>query len=77
MFRPTRPSSGALKFGGNCCAFRATAIRVLVFTVFLHEVNAVSRSMPLVLCFFGMPVVYLVCSVEVKQTTVNKTKNNF
>jgi hypothetical protein len=24
---------------GNCCAFRATVIRVYVFTVFLNEVN--------------------------------------
>jgi hypothetical protein len=45
MFRPTRPSSGASKF----CAFRATAVGVYLFTVFLIEINAVSPPVPHVL----------------------------
>jgi hypothetical protein len=53
-----RPSSGALKFGGSCCAFRATAIRVFVFTVFLNEVNAVPASVKHVSSSFGVPVSY-------------------
>jgi hypothetical protein len=55
MFRPTRPPRSELKVGGNnCCAFRAAAIRVFVFTciTLLKEVS--------VLCF-GMPVVCHVC----------------
>jgi hypothetical protein len=31
---------------GNFCAFRATAIRVFVFTVFLNEDNVVPPSVP-------------------------------
>jgi hypothetical protein len=42
--RPTRPSSGALKFWRNCCTFRATAVGVFVFTVFLNEVNVRGSS---------------------------------
>jgi uncharacterized membrane protein YjgN (DUF898 family) len=40
MFRPTQLSSGALKFGGNCYAFLATAICVFIFIMFLNEISA-------------------------------------
>jgi hypothetical protein len=33
----------------NCRAFRATAIGVFIFTMFLNEVNVVTPSMPHVL----------------------------
>jgi hypothetical protein len=49
MFRPTRPSSGALKYGDNCRAFCTAAICVFVITMFLNEANVVPRSMPDVL----------------------------
>jgi hypothetical protein len=39
MFQPTQPSSGVLKFGGNCCVFCSTAIGVFAFIIFLNEVN--------------------------------------
>jgi hypothetical protein len=64
MFRPTRPSSGVLKFGGNCCAFRATTVGVFVSTMFLNEVSVVSPSMPHVLPFLGTSVVYGMCSMN-------------
>jgi hypothetical protein len=62
MFRLTRPSSDALKFGGN-----DAPICVLIFTVFLNEVNVIPPSMPHVLVqyFIGTPVTYQVCSVHV------------
>jgi hypothetical protein len=62
---------------GNCCAFRATKIGVYVFTVFLNEVNVVPHSMPNVFSFFGMPIIYQVCSVDVAWWATNKTKNKF
>jgi hypothetical protein len=58
MFRPIRPSSGALKFGRNCCAFRATAFCVFIFTMFLNEVGVVPPCVPHVLSFFRMSVAY-------------------
>jgi hypothetical protein len=57
-FRATRPSAGALKFVGNCWTFRATAIRVFVFAVFLNEVNLVPSSMPHV---FSLDCVMIYC----------------
>jgi hypothetical protein len=64
MFRPTRPSSDALKLR-NCSAFCATAIGVSIFVIFLNEVRVVPPSLPYVLSFFGVPVFCLVCSVDV------------
>lgn len=71
MFRPTMPLSGALKFRGNYGAFRDTAIRIFVFTVFLNEVNTVPTSMSHVFLFFGIPFAYRVCSVGVMKLRSN------
>jgi hypothetical protein len=40
-------------------------IGVFVFIKFLNEVNVVSLSMPRVLSFFGMPVAYSACCVDI------------
>jgi hypothetical protein len=44
MIRPIRPSSGALKFRANCCAFRATAIRVIIIIIIIIIISSSSSS---------------------------------
>jgi hypothetical protein len=39
MFRPTRPSSGALKFRGNRCSFRPTAVGVFGIYSNIHTAH--------------------------------------
>jgi hypothetical protein len=62
MFRPTRASSGALKFGGT--AVPSTLLRSLffVFIMFLNEVNVVPSSKQHVLSFL-VCLLLIECSV--------------
>jgi hypothetical protein len=48
----------------NCCTFHVAEIGVFIFTLFLHEVNAVPLLMSHVLSFFGIHVVYKVSRVD-------------
>jgi hypothetical protein len=50
-----------IEIRGNCCAFRATAVRVFVFTVFLNIVNVVPTSVSHVL-----PFLYACCLSSVQ-----------
>jgi hypothetical protein len=57
MFRPTRPSSVALKLGGAAVPSSLLRSMFLYLTMFLNEVNAVPS--------FGTLVIYQVCSMHV------------
>jgi hypothetical protein len=68
MFRPTRPSSGALKLEGTVCTFRATTIRVVILAVFVKRVQIVPVTCIVFFGGGGILVAYRVCSVDVINT---------
>jgi hypothetical protein len=65
MFRPNWPSPGVLKLEGTAVPPVLLRLVFSIYIMFLNEINVAPPSMPHVLSFFSMPVVCLVCNVDV------------